>query len=198
MKVFKTLSVGILTSGLLLGATACSPESVSSPVENIVHDEAQEKSDVAQTVNDFFGYITDKDHARAMSELAKRDYDAFNDDQIAEIVTSHMPAGFEYFDVSDSKQTLNAYAFMSTLAYRTYKSEDFSMFTVPGAVSIDGNKATVDGSRIDTVYNGVRRDNVLSKTTAQDNLIHMVRVDGKWLIKAPSIDFRTGEPVQTE
>lgn len=189
MKVFKTLSAGILASALLLGTTACIPEDTSTAVENTVQDETQAKSAVAKTVNGFFGYITDKDNANIMEDLAGMDERTMEYDQIAETATSKMPAGFEYFTTSNATETVNAYAFMSTLAYRTFKSDDFSLFVAADAVSIDGDTATVDGSRIDTVYNGVRRDNLLDHTTAEDNMIHLVKVDGQWLIQAPTVDF---------
>lgn len=197
MKIFKALSVGVLASGLLFGATACSPENETdnSPgVEQSVQSEAEAKTEITANVNGLLDYLANEDNLDKLANAGVGVDENDSDDEIAKQVKNSAPEAFEYFVADDTQTIANSYAMMAEIAMATSISNDVKRSVAEDAVTIEGDKAKVDGSKMKTVVGGETMPSAEATAPAEEresDFINFVKKDGKWLIEAPMIDLNS-------
>lgn len=197
MKIFKALSVGILASGLLFGATACSPENETNKgtgVEQSVQSETQAKTEIATNVNSLLDYLSKEENLDKLANAGMDVDENATDDEIAKQVKASSPEAFKYFDAYDTQTIANSYAMMAEIAMATSLGNDVERSVSEDAVTIDGDTAKVDGSKMKTVVDGETMPEADSSAPAEEresDFIDFVKKNGKWLVKAPMIDLNS-------
>lgn len=195
MKIFKTLSAGVLASTLLLGATACgnndeTDTGTDTGVEQSVQSEAEVKTEVASTVNDLLDYLSQQENYDKLA-TATDDLPAdVSNDEAAKTIKGKAPEAFAYFDAHDTQTIADSYGYMAQLIMVLSLGNDVERTIPEEAVTVDGDTAKVDGTKMVTVVAGETMPATDPSVEAEeDNFINLVKVDGKWLVKAPTIDL---------
>lgn len=210
MKIAKTLTATLMASTLLLGATACtsgSGENTSSEpkVEQTENTEAKDKKEIVETVDSFYAYMADGDNLNALADSAEK-IEATNDDEVAAELKKNSPETFVFFDAYDTQTIANSFSYLAETAMLNAMDivEDIpegekstAVYSTPEeAVTVNGETATVDKSKIVVSNLGEGNPDKDAAHDGDDTEIDLVKKDGKWLIKAPTVDLKTGERVE--
>lgn len=213
MRKIQVLATAILTGSLLLGATACSSSETTAP-NGIPAPGTTEAPSVSQsatpatesptpaptedastailnTANEFYDFIA----SPAAGESVKSMSASFTGDEptqadLETMVADH-PEVFKYYDTSTPENIKNAvenFVLGATVASFASMAGEVN-FTVPAdAVSVDGDKGTVDVTAIEVTANGEVMDGESSST--QEANLNFVKKDGSWVIVASPVDAK--------
>lgn len=205
MKITRILSASVLAGAVLLSATACSaqspekaPEPSSSsqvtPVETPtaeVTPAVDEREAAARTVNDYYAFVSDPDNKPKIEEAGapvKGHGNTATDAELKTLVDA-IPLGFQYFDTSTPDLIKNAY--VQLLMGASVMGTADMQLTVPAeAVTVTGDTATVNTSKIETVLNGKKLE-VPANSSMPD--LQMKKNDkGDWVMIAEAFEGGTG------
>lgn len=194
MKISKTLSAGILASTLLLGATACTTGTdtgTDTGVEKSVQSEAEVKTEVASTVNGLLTYLSQEENFEKLAGATDGLDPEGSNDEIAKAIKEKAPEAFAYFDAHDTQTIADSYSYMAELIMGLSLGTDVERTIPEDAVTVDGDTAKVDGTKMVTVVDGETMPATDPATeTDESNFINLIKVDGKWLVKAPAVDLK--------
>lgn len=194
MKISKTLSAGILASTLLLGATACTTGTdtgTDTGVEKSVQSEAEVKTEVASTVNGLLTYLSQEENFEKLAGATDGLDPEGSNDEIAKAIKEKAPEAFAYFDAHDTQTIADSYSYMAELIMGLSLDTDVERTIPEDAVTVDGDTAKVDGTKMVTVVDGETMPATDPATeTDESNFINLIKVDGKWLVKAPAVDLK--------
>lgn len=195
MTMFKTISATLLASTLLLGATACGTDETSdtkpgNSVEQTVKSEAEIKTDIASTMDAMYVYLGNEENVLKLSTPPEGlDSKEANDDVIANAVKEAHPDAFAFFDADDTQEIINAYAFMGQTAMTLSMGDDVVLTTPAEAITVEGDTATVDGTKTKMTVAGEEVDAPAAEPATEENTVKLIEKDGKWVIQAPFVDF---------
>jgi hypothetical protein len=106
-------------------------------------------------VNEYYSYVSDPKNLAGIEKVSDplKDHakDVTNDELNA--LVAALPAGFKFFDTSSPDLIKNAYAQL-TMGARILSPGTMHLKVTPDAFTVDGDTATVDISKTETVLNG--------------------------------------------
>lgn len=201
MKITKTLTAALMASTVLLGATACSGGEKASDtpqVEQTVDTVAQDKKDIAETVDGFYAYIVDSENIDKLANdfgiiQESKGVEITNDDEMAKAIKDSSPEAFVFFDAYDKQTIANSYSFIVSMALRNETDDNVVYSTPEEAISVDGDTAVVDQSMVETSGGEENKSANGPYYDEPDEKIDLIKKDGKWLVKAHAINMETGE-----
>lgn len=195
MKITRILSASVLAGAVLFSGTACSmldmgkkSESSSSasakPSESQSNETAvDEQQAVADVVNGYYTYVStpgNLDEIKQAGEFLKGRGATASEEELNQLVDS-LPEGFAYFDTSSPDLTKNAYVQLLVGA-GIMSAAKMEMNTPPSAVTVNGDNATVDSTKIEVNVNGKKID---IPSSAASKAIKLKKDDlGVWVMVA--------------
>lgn len=206
MKISKILSASVLAGAVLFSGTACAASSSNdkpaeasasaqvTPSETPtaeVTPAVDEREAAARTVNDYYAFVSDPDNLKkieAAGAPVKGHGNTATDAELQTLVEA-LPLGFQYFDTSTPDLIKNAY--VQLLMGASVMSSANMELTVPAeAVTVTGDTATVNTSKIETILNSKKID-VPANSNVPD--LQMKKNDkGDWVMIAEEITGGTG------
>lgn len=211
MKIAKTVTATLMASTLLFGATACSTGDNEAPSPNtgteqpakvmkkMEDTQAKDKAEIAETTTAMYTYIEDVDNILELADAADSvlDMNIKDEDEVAKELKKAAPQAFVFFDAHDTQTIADSFSYLTVLAEDSNLDKETIVFNTPtDAVTIDGDTATVDKGKVESTSTKDGK----SRTTPpyfsdDDREINFVKKDGKWLVKAPTVDMSNGERV---
>jgi hypothetical protein len=127
---------------------------VESPAVKMFSDEAESVA-AARTVNNFYAYVSNPSNLAGVEKASEKitgDGKDVTDEELKALVEA-LPLGFQYFDTSSPDLIKNAYVQLA-MGARIMSRGTMKLSAPATAFTIEGNTATVDISKTETVLNG--------------------------------------------
>lgn len=110
---------------------------------------------MVSTVNDYYSYVSNPGHSAAIEKASEKisgNGKSATNEELQALVDA-IPAGFKYFDTSTPDLIKNAYVQL-IMGSRSMGNAAIKLDVPSDAVSVDGDNATVDVSKTETLLNG--------------------------------------------
>lgn len=198
MKMSKTVSAIALASALTIGVSACAgstdapepeetaTESTQTATPSASQDPSVEAdpgvSGVINTVENLYAYMTIDENLAEFSEVEEKIDPETTNEEAMEKFTTEIPDAFAFYDTSTYDKTISAYRDLTITGTINDLGEEVVVDVPKDAVTIEGDKATVDNAKVDVIVDGETIENMADNDGT--NLIHLRLVNDVWLIDA--------------
>lgn len=173
-----TASATVTPSEVPSPTTTATTEGGSVADAPVVSDTADVEA-IAVTVGSYYNFVASAgalDKVKAAASALPQDLNGVDTNQVA----VGFPEGLKYFDTSSSANLTNA---LSELYARTTQSERKPGATVSvptEAVTVNGNDATIDTSKVLVTVNGVTGPSTKSPYFEMEQINLVKKADGSW------------------
>lgn len=189
MKMSKTLTVLVLLPALIFGVSACSGTDTES--EPVTTGTASASAGVTAdpgisgavgTVEGLYSYMTVDENLEKLNQAEEEIPTDATNEQAMETLTNSVPDAFSFYDTSTYEKTISAYRDLTITGTVNSLGDEVIVDVPEEAVTIDGETATVDNSKVVITVDG----SPIVNTAATDgtNLIHLNLINNTWLIDA--------------
>lgn len=203
MQMPKIVSVIAVASALTVGLSACAGQGESPAPEETVSESATAtapsksapstekdpgvESDpgvtgVINTVESLYAYMTLDENLAELKSVEEDISPETTNEEAMEEFTTEVPEAFSFYDTSTYEKTIAAYRDLTITGTINNLGEEVVVEVPKDAVTIEGDKATVDNAKVDVIVDGETIENLAENDGT--NLIHLRLVNDTWLIDA--------------
>lgn len=205
MKITHIIYTATLTGTVLLSGTACAGSNgsrddtkttaVAKSTEQPSTNATEDTANILKTVNGYYSFISSSEnYDKVKSAGAELTGKTANDEQLNSMV-SGFHEGYQYFDTSNSQLIKNAYKAMMLGTGSLRMGSPVTITAPADAVSVDGNKATLNTTWISVTENGVAHPTKPESNPDSSDLISLVKKDdGSWVIVAKDSSLKVSAP----
>jgi hypothetical protein len=202
MKISKILSASVLAGAVLFSGTACAagssddkPAEASASAQVTpsetptaeVTPAVDEREAAARTVNDYYSFVSDPDNLQKIQDAGAplKGRGATATDAELQTLVESLPLGFQYFDTSTADLIKNAYVQL-LMGASVMGSANMELTAPADSVTVTGDTATMDTSKIETIVDGKAIDAPANSSFPD---LNMKKDDsGNWVMIAEEIE----------
>ena len=175
MQSLKRITLALTAVALLCGTSSCSGNT-----------EKQDKEEIVQLVNDFYGYAADEENSSKLASIAGKIPEGTSDEEGLKRLIEAAPEGFAFFDTSTLENGIEAYYLLGNnhamliIDGKNMRIEDDAVtLNKDGTAVVDQRKAYV--MDIETGREE-RNSDVPEEAYDSYKTIKLTKVDGEWLM----------------